>query len=1466
MASKNPSWKTQGSDKSVPTMSTVSAAPAEQVVMSGSLWKERSTWLKHGIPMGNYYRFRLRFFALSHGRAGGMGPHLRSWKDETRYRQKQEPDKIIFLSGCSLSCAQKHTGQSESFGLFHPERDEVFLLCPDRNQYLQWMEALEGTLINPEALKLNDFNIVTMVGAGSFGQVFQVRKKDTNQVFALKVLDKSHLRKIDQVQNTKQERRVLEIVNHPFIVKLHYAFQTGPALCLVMDFINGGELFMHLRKHRFFSEADARIWAAEILLALEYLHSMSIIYRDIKPENVLLDSEGHIKLTDFGLAREASDQTTAKEVAGSPYYMAPEVLLMQGHDVQADWWSLGILIYEMIVGLPPFYSKDTKAAYQRLLTEPLQFKDHVSQAARELIKGLLNTDPNKRLGAVPKDRSKQSNSDSHTTSMLSQAWGDGMPIKMQAWFKGLRWDAVLLRQVKPSLVPQLKDAMDVSNFDQVFTGDRSWKHSNLLRNSIVSIDTTEDPFADFHYVSRPSMDRKMRDGMGGARNAGSRPTGRGPPVRYDVMDKGRMSIDQFRDKQRLSSEMSTDDAIQERRRSSSTADTASAIYSIADGTGSLDGDEQVGNPCSPWHPCDNGHTDKSIRGKRLSAEAALSGVRESAERSSMDGVGQHSSDDEQLEEGDNSHHSSHMTKQKIRSYRCNIPIAKEGFLESAKKAVVAATVLSNKKRYVSSKRSYMRLIPSLGCLVKFKSETSVVPTKVIAVPSADKIYPKHGIIHIGNKVHVYSIRVLMKQKEYTLICDSELERDDWVEQLRTVGEHWKHSCMRHLQLCGVVKTWKTMGFFKKFTSKLTSDPTDRFLWQANLMGGTTLEMMSFLGADREGPFRYDGCVDATSTGAKVAGHERHGRGLCQWKMTFAEKEDEREKSRTIMRHAYYDGFWDRSAKNGQAMVKFADDSVFEGAYKKPTGLQGYGRMAYSNGSWYEGSWHHGLKHGYGYMWWSATNEAHQGNFAHDVAHGHGIRYYPSGDVYQGGWLQGAKHGLGVVESQAPTEIEEHLLAECGTPTPPGMPRPSSTDAMATKPFLAIKTNVLRNAHSNSMSWSSRLPKSNSISGSMSGSGWSSPLARASSTRRVTSHAHFQLEVTDDELSEDDLSHASSHPPEAAELEKDLSARRVVRQDSNSSLKGAHNLERRPVSSAHSTSSLKGTHNSTSSLKGTHQLERRASVARLESAGYTSSSELNAPKAACRLVMSRCIDGVPLDELACQMAQMATVCDTSLDDATAPDMRDSEFVSEVELEWQDVLRCEADLDNAAAEYYDCGDYQSGIPSPDMTPKNTPVHSPDFSFRMTWDDGNARTSDDGNARGVTRGCVSGGAALGARPMSTALSRGQLGSMLNLLAAAQAEEEVAGHDDDSLPSPAWLAKPQKQMSGLRLEEGGEAESGSGARLEQSGQSGDLSTRLDHSSARLDNSSPLPSPAMTLSSGPVSLLSKPLSKVGGT
>jgi serine/threonine protein kinase len=228
--------------------------------------------------------------------------------------------------------------------------------------------------------------------------------------------------------------------------------------------------------HRTFHEDDARIWGAEILLALEYLHSMDLIYRDLKPENVLLSSQAHVKLTDFGLARDVNDELTAKTVAGSPYYMAPEVLLMKGHDTQADWWSLGILIYEMLTvrdslkpqvthtifvfpahfrtgiflptlipplfsiftqGLPPFYDDDAKKAYQKLLTCPIEFPATVSLAAQGLIRGLLAVDPAKRLGARLNAQEQQ-----NQHKIIAASWGDGMPIKRHEWFKSLHWDEV----------------------------------------------------------------------------------------------------------------------------------------------------------------------------------------------------------------------------------------------------------------------------------------------------------------------------------------------------------------------------------------------------------------------------------------------------------------------------------------------------------------------------------------------------------------------------------------------------------------------------------------------------------------------------------------------------------------------------------------------------------------------------------------------------------------------------------------------------------------------------------------------------------------------------------------------------------------------------------------------------------------------------------------------------------------
>jgi len=883
---------------------------------------------KMGNPMGNFYRYQLRFCAL-------IGPHphkLCAWKEETRYRRKQVPDNVIHLEGCSLSCAKKQTGNSNSFGIFHPNRKEVYLLCPDRQQYLQWMQALEGVLINPQQLRIEDFELISMVGRGSFGQVFQVRKKDTNAIYALKVLEKSFVRKRDQVQNTKAERRVLEIVNHPFIVTLYYAFQTGSTLCLVMDFINGGELFIHLKKQKFFSERDARIWAAEILLALEYLHSMGIIYRDIKPENVLLDKGGHIKLTDFGLARDVTDAATAKTVAGSPYYMAPEVLLMQGHDVQADWWSLGILIYEMLVGLPPFYSSNAKAAYQRLLTEPIPFPDHVSESARILIRGLLKTNPAHRLGAIHRPKGKKSS--------VAEPVGDAMQIKTQAWFQGMRWEHVLMRQLRPSIVPELKDDLDISNFDQTFTSDLSWKNSKLLKSSSqANLDDLDEFGSDFNYIARPSMDLNST-------NFQQRSPGIASRLLRDISGPPTFNL------------QGSSEALR-----NFSLDLSDAIR-----------DESV-ETLAPWQP----HKTEDVHA--VSQDESMHGM----------------STGEPLRAASNYVHSSYLDEEQLQGLLVKIPFAKEGYLESTKKG----TVMGGRTKYLAPKKKYLRLVPSLGACLIFRTETSLVPIGVLPLPHARKIYPKHGVIPINNKVYVYSIRILVNSKEYTFICESQAVRDDWVQQLRIVGERWRYSPKPNQQVVGPEKLpkQKSGGLFGMFSSVSHAfEPNDRFQWQAILADGSTIDMLSEFGEGSDGKWRYDGQIQAED-GKAGGGLRHHGRGVCVWKA----------------RSLIYDGEWHRGSRQGQAMVKYPDGSLYEGGYKSSSGKQGHGRLEYANGSWYQGGWVADKRHGFGYIFWSTNGEAHQGMFENDVPHGKGARYYPSGEVYMGGWQKGEKHGVGVLE-------------------------------------------------------------------------------------------------------------------------------------------------------------------------------------------------------------------------------------------------------------------------------------------------------------------------------------------------------------------------------------------------------------------------------------------------------------------
>lgn len=198
----------------------------------------------------------------------------------------------------------------------------------------------------------DDFEILAVVGKGSFGKVFQVRKKDTGNIFAMKVIRKDNVVKRNAVEHTMAENKILKHINHPFLVNLKYAFQTKLHLYMVIDYLNGGELFYHLTRDDYFSEERTRFYAAEVVLALGYLHDNNIVYRDLKPENLLLDMQGHICLVDFGLCKTGLGfDTKTHTFCGSPEYIAPEVLRGEGYNKEVDWWALGTLIYEMLTGL-----------------------------------------------------------------------------------------------------------------------------------------------------------------------------------------------------------------------------------------------------------------------------------------------------------------------------------------------------------------------------------------------------------------------------------------------------------------------------------------------------------------------------------------------------------------------------------------------------------------------------------------------------------------------------------------------------------------------------------------------------------------------------------------------------------------------------------------------------------------------------------------------------------------------------------------------------------------------------------------------------------------------------------------------------------------------------------------------------------------------------------------------------------
>lgn len=321
---------------------------------------------------------------------------------------------------------------------------------PEDEQLVEEAAALEKAARgNKASVTLADFEVLRVIGQGSFGKVFLVQKKGSDDtVYAMKVLKKDFVKQRRQIEHTRTERKVLGTVRHPFIVGMHYAFQSPQKLFFVLDYCPGGELFFWLSREKRLPEHMSRFYTSEITLALAHLHSQGVVYRDLKPENILLDKDGHVKLADFGLAKEGVENSTsgAFSLCGTPEYLAPEILLKKGHGLASDWWNMGMVLYEMLTGLPPWYTTDRQLLFERLKSAKLTFPGHISGIASDFISKLLVRDPHQRLG------------------------GNGSEeVKSHPFFTGIDWQLLFDRRYQPPFNPCTdQDITSAENFESEF--------------------------------------------------------------------------------------------------------------------------------------------------------------------------------------------------------------------------------------------------------------------------------------------------------------------------------------------------------------------------------------------------------------------------------------------------------------------------------------------------------------------------------------------------------------------------------------------------------------------------------------------------------------------------------------------------------------------------------------------------------------------------------------------------------------------------------------------------------------------------------------------------------------------------------------------------------------------------------------------------------------------------------------
>ncbi|XP_047545301.1 cAMP-dependent protein kinase catalytic subunit 1-like [Vanessa atalanta] len=318
-----------------------------------------------------------------------------------------------------------------------------------QQQYRKYLQQLKNEFDQRWCKKQNfsivfsDLERVRTLGTGAFGRVVLLKYSKTQKFYAMKVLEKEKVIKMKQVDHTLYEKRILEAIRFPFTVSMEFSFKDNSYIYFVMPFVPGGEMFSHLRRMGKFEEPLAKFYASQVILALEYLHFINLVYRDLKPENILIDRNGYLKITDFGFCKVLQGRTWT--LCGTPEYLAPELILSKGYGFSVDWWSFGVLLYEINAGYPPFYANDPMKTYEKIVAGKYRCPSSFNADLRDIVRNTLQVDITKRFGVMR---------------------NGVMDFKNHRWFKGIEWEAILNCRWTPPYIPKCKHPGDSTNFER----------------------------------------------------------------------------------------------------------------------------------------------------------------------------------------------------------------------------------------------------------------------------------------------------------------------------------------------------------------------------------------------------------------------------------------------------------------------------------------------------------------------------------------------------------------------------------------------------------------------------------------------------------------------------------------------------------------------------------------------------------------------------------------------------------------------------------------------------------------------------------------------------------------------------------------------------------------------------------------------------------------------------------------